>query len=588
MWSSCRLVRQCVPRTLALRQIAFARNPLTTRFIRSYSTEVEPRDAMEYDVVVVGAGPAGLSAAIKIKQLAAEKGEDVSVCVLEKGAEVGAHILSGNCFQPTALNELIPDWKEKEAPIHTPITHDDVYFLTEKHAIPLPKPPHMNNHGNYIISLSQLVRWLGTQAEELGVEIYPGFAGSEVLYNEQGQVVGVASGDMGIAKDGSKKPTYARGIELRAKQTLFAEGCRGSLTKTLLKHFNLTANSQPQTYGLGVKEVWQIDPANSKPGTVVHTMGWPLPRDVYGGSFLYHMDGNKVLIGFVVGLDYTNPYLSPYQEFQKYKMHPKIRSVLEGGQCIQYGARSLNEGGLQSLPKLTFPGGMLVGCAAGFLNVPKIKGTHTAMKTGMLAAEAVVESFASETGKMEGVEVTSYADKFKNSWAYDELNEIRNVRPAFKWGFYPGLVNAGLETLLLKGRVPWTIAHHGTDHESTLPASQCQKIEYPKPDGKITFDLLSNLALSGTNHDHDSPAHLKILDPSIPPKVNYAIYAAPESRFCPAKVYEYVTEEDGSNPKLVINAQNCLHCKACDIKDPSQNINWEVPEGGGGPKYTEM
>eukprot|EP00298_Acanthocystis_sp_HF-20_P007711 c17235_g1_i1.p1 GENE.c17235_g1_i1~~c17235_g1_i1.p1 ORF type:complete len:589 (-),score=284.80 c17235_g1_i1:125-1891(-) len=559
----------------------------STRFY-STSTRSEPREVMEYDVVIVGAGPAGLSAAIKLKQLSQLRDKELSVCVVEKGAEVGAHILSGNCLEPHALDELIPDWKERDAPIHTQVTHDAVYYLTEKYAIPLPVPPPMRNHGNYIVSLSQVVRWLGSEAEGLGVDIFPGFAASEVLYDENGAVVGIATGDKGIAKDFSQKSNYQPGIELRAKQTLFSEGCRGSLSKTLINKFELAKNSEPQTYGLGVKEVWEIDPKKSKPGHIIHTVGWPLQNDTYGGSFLYHAENNKVMIGFVVGLDYPNPYLSPYQEFQRYKTHPKIKEILEGGQCIQYGARSINEGGLQSLPKLTFPGGMLVGCSAGFVNVPKVKGTHTAMKSGILAAEAVFEELTKPDASDTPKEIVSYSENLKKSWVYQELKEVRNIRPSFHFGFWGGLIYSGLDTIFLKGRVPWTFSHQKTDHEATKPADECKPIEYPKPDGVLTFDLLTNLQRSGTNHDHDSPVHLTLLNNEIPVQVNYNKYAAPESRFCPARVYEYVTDSDGSNPKLVINAQNCLHCKACDIKDKKQNINWVVPEGGGGPAYTEM
>lgn len=544
---------------------------------------------MDFDVVIVGAGPAGLSTAIRLKQLAQETGTDVSVCVVEKGAEVGAHILSGNCFEPRALNELIPDWLQNDPPPVTPVTSDRISFLTEKHAIPLPIPPQLHNEGNYIMSLSQMVRWLGSQAESLGVEIYPGFAASEVLFTPHGSVAGIATGDVGIAKDGSRKPTYSRGMELRARQTIFSEGCRGSLSKQLMSHFKLTANSEPQTYGLGVKEVWEVKPENSQPGHVEHTVGWPLlgNSSAYGGSFLYHANGNKVYVGFVMGLDYPNPYSSPYQEFQRFKTHPNVRSVFEGATCVQYGARSLNEGGYQSIPKLTFPGGMLVGCSAGFLNVAKIKGTHTAMKSGMIAAEAVHEALTSET-YTEGSELASYEDRVRSSWIGAELREVRNLRPSFHYGLWGGLMYSGLETFILKGRGPWTLSHNGADHAKLKPAAEAKPIEYPKPDGVLTFDLLTNLFRSGTNHEHDSPVHLTLKDESVPATLNHPKFAAPESRFCPARVYEYVTDDEGKNPRLVINAQNCLHCKACDIKDPSQNINWVVPEGGGGPAYTEM
>jgi len=546
--------------------------------------EREPREVMEYDVVVVGAGPSGLSAAIRLKQLAAESGKELSVCVIEKGSEVGAHLLSGAVFEPHALAELIPDWQDKGAPLTTPARDDRFLFLTPTRAIRLPTPPQMHNHGNFIISLGNLGKWLASQAEELGVEIYPGFAAAEVLYDDSGAVKGVATGDMGIGKDGQPTGNYTPGMELHARQTLFAEGCRGSLTKTLMARFNLRDGVEPQTYGLGIKELWEIDPAKSQPGLIEHTIGWPMDPKTYGGSFLYHMEGNLVSVGFVVGLDYANPHLSPFEEFQRYKTHPAIRPTFEGGRRIAYGARALSEGGFQSIPKLTFPGGVLVGDAAGFLNVPKIKGNHTAMKSGMVAAEAV---FAHLTTDAPGREVTEYPEKLKQSWLWAELHAVRNIRPGFQKGLWAGLANAAFETAT-KGKSPWTLHHKHADHATLKKASEAPKIAYPKPDGKVSFDRLSSVYLSNTNHEEDQPAHLKLADAETPIRVNLALYDAPETRYCPAGVYEIVRNEDGTNPRLQINAQNCVHCKTCDIKDPTQNINWVVPEGGGGPNYPGM
>lgn len=543
------------------------------------------REAMEFDVVIVGAGPSGLASAIRLKQLAAAKGAEISVCVLEKGSEVGAHILSGAVLEPRSLNELIPDWKEKGAPLNTPVTEEHFHVLTETGGfeIPVPLPNALQNHGNYIISLGNLCRWLATQAEELGVEIYPGFAASEVLYNEDGSVAGVATGDMGIGKDGQPTANFTRGMELRAKQTILAEGCRGSLSKIILDRFGLSRGVQPQTYGIGIKELWEIDPAKHAQGSITHTFGWPLDNSTYGGSFLYHLENNQVVVGFVVGLDYQNPHLSPFEEFQRFKTHPKFRGLFEGGRRLCYGARAIVEGGLQALPKLTFPGGLLVGDSAGFLNVAKIKGTHTAIKSGMLAAEAIFEAL--QTGHTD--EVTPYSDAVKKSWLWSELRAVRNVRPAFAhFGTLLGALYAGLELYVLKGRAPWTLPTH-SDHDRLKKASEAPKIAYPKPDGILTFDRLSSVFISNTAHEENQPAHLKLTNRDIPIAHNLALYDAPEQRYCPAGVYEIVTPKDAP-ARLQINAANCVHCKTCDIKDPTQNITWTVPEGGGGPNYPNM
>ncbi|KAI9786633.1 MAG: hypothetical protein M1839_006184 [Geoglossum umbratile] len=551
----------------------------------------QDRESDQVDVCIVGGGPSGLSAAIRLKQLAAEAGnDDLRVVLLEKAGEIGAHILSGAVIEPSAINELIPDWQSEDNENRfkdaTPATGDKMRFLTKTASIPIPAPPQMNNHGNYIVSLNQFTRWLGERAEEVGVEVYPGFAASEVLYRPDGSVMGVATNDLGISRQGKPKSNFERGMEFHARLTLFAEGCHGSLTKQIIKRFDLRRESQPQTYGLGLKEVWEVLPEKFQKGQVVHSMGYPLPADTYGGAFMYHFGDNLVSLGLVVGLDYPNPWLSPYGEFQKLKHHPLYKSVIEGGKCISYGARALNEGGFQSIPKVSFPGGALIGDTAGFLNVPKIKGTHTAMKSGMLAAEAAFSALSNNDNGT--VFLFDYEDKLRASTIWEELKEVRNMRPSFHNPFklYGGILYSGLEAFILKGRVPWTLPHNKPDHAATKLASQSKRIEYPKPDGKISFDILTSVSRTGTNHEEDQPVHLQVKNWDRHAEMEWPKYRGIENRFCPAGVYEYV--EDDTKPlgvRFQINAQNCIHCKTCDIKVPDQDINWTTPQGGEGPKY---
>ena len=541
------------------------------------------RESMEFDVVIVGGGPSGLAAAIRLKQLAAASNSDVSVCVLEKASEIGGHILSGAVIEPRALEELFPDWKDRGAPLKTPAVDDRFLFLSEKRSFRLPTPPQMHNKGNYIASLGNVCRWLAEQAEELEVEVYPGFAAAEVLYDESGAVKGVATGDMGLKADGTQGPAFERGIELHAHQTIFAEGCRGSLTKEVSERFELRAEAQPQVYGIGVKELWEIDSSNFVSGQITHTAGWPMKSDTYGGSWMYHFEDNLVSIGFVVGLNYSNPFLSPFEEMQRFKTHPVIRDVLKGGRRVSYGARAISAGGFQSIPKLTFPGGMLVGDTAGFLNLPKIKGSHTAMKSGITAAESVYSSL--EDCRTKKTEVADYGNNLKQSWLWEELYRVRNIKPAFHWGLFPAMLYSAVDTYLFRGKAPWTFKHH-PDHTNLKLAADCKPIDYPKPDGVLTFDKLSSVFLSNTNHQEGQPVHLTLKDSTVPTRVNYQLYAGLEERYCPAGVYEYVQDDDGT--RLQINAQNCVHCKTCDIKDPTQNIHWVTPEGGGGPNYPNM
>jgi electron-transferring-flavoprotein dehydrogenase len=545
------------------------------------------REAMEFDVLIVGGGPAGLAAAIRLKQLAAQHDQEIGVCVIEKGGEIGAHILSGAVMDPRALDELDPDWKENAAPLNVPVQEDRFVFLSERSGWQMPNwllPSCFRNHGNYVVSLGNVCRWLGKRAEEAGVEIYPGFCGTEVLYDERGAVKGVATGDMGVGRDGQPTDAYQSGTELLAKYTLFAEGCRGQLGKQLEEKFKLRDQRDPQVYGLGIKELWEVAPAKHQPGLVMHTAGWPLDAETYGGSFLYHAENNEVAVGFVVGLNYSNPYLSPFEEFQRYKTHPLIRGFFEGGKRIAYGARAITAGGFQALPKLIFPGGALIGDDAGFLNASRIKGSHAAIKSGMLVAEAVFDALIAGRA---GDELSAYPEAYRRSWLYEELYRARNFKPWMSKGLWWGSLMFGMDQTLLRGRAPWTL-HLTPDHTKLKKAAECAPIEYPKPDGVLSFDRLSSVFLSNTNHEENQPCHLILRDPEVPIKVNLALYDAPEQRYCPAGVYEIVRDGDGSNPRLQINAQNCVHCKTCDIKDPTQNIVWVAPQGGEGPVYPNM
>jgi len=537
---------------------------------------MQQREEMQFDVVIVGAGPAGLSAAIKIRQMAIAAKQEISVCVVEKGSEVGSHILSGAVIETKALDELFPDWQQRNSPLQTQAKQDKFCLLFKNFSLRLPTPPQMQNHGNYIVSLSNFCKWLGKQAEDLGVQIFAGFAASDAII-ENGKVCGIITGDFGVGKDGSHKASYQQGVAIRAKVTLLSEGCRGSLSERIMQLFDLRKDCDPQTYALGIKEVWQVAPEKHNLGSVTHTVGYPLDSSTYGGSFVYHLEDNKIALGLVVGLDYQNPYLEPFSEFQRFKTHPSVSNLLEGGKRIAYGARALNEGGLQAIPKLNFEGGAIIGCAAGFVNVAKIKGTHTAMKSGICAGEATFYHLS------ENAPLENYADSLKKSWVYDELYKARNIRAYFKKGLWFGLVAAAFDTYILRGNAPWTL-HHKADYSELKPATQCKKIEYAKPDGVFTFDKLSSLALSGVAHEENQPVHLRLKNAAIPTEYNLPIFAEPAQRYCPAGVYEILYEND--KPRLQINAQNCIHCKTCDIKDPCRNIIWTPPEGGGGPNYS--
>ncbi len=545
---------------------------------------------MEFDVVIVGGGPAGLSAAIKLRQMSETSGKELSVVLVEKGSEIGAHILSGAVIETKALDELIPDWKEAGAPLNTPVRNEKFMFLGKKRSLNWPTSmliPQQQNHGNYIVSLGNVCRWLGEQAEAKGVELFPGFAASEVLYHEDGSVKGIATGDMGVAEDGTEKGTYQPGYELHGKYTIFAEGCRGYLGKQLVDKFQLNTDAGTQHYGIGIKELWKVPNEQHEEGLVLHTAGWPLDKSTYGGSFIYHLEENQIAVGFVIGLNYQNPYLSPFEEFQRFKTHPAIAKYFVGGERISYGARALNEGGIQAIPKLHFPGGVFAGCEAGFLNLPKIKGTHTAMKSGMLAAEAIFNRLTAESPEIS--DLPEYEQAYENSWIYDELYRARNTYPAFhKWGLLGGVMFTGIDQILFRGKLPFTLKVPKPDHLTLKKAADCIKIDYPKPDGKLTFDRLSSVYISNTNHEENQPVHLQLKEASVPIEHNLALYDEPAQRYCPAGVYEINRDDDGNNPALQINAQNCVHCKTCDIKDPTQNITWVVPEGAGGPNYPNM